>query len=67
MMQDAVYDIGLNSFPRLTGEDADSARIQRAIDAAPSGVLYIPAGIYRIDRPIKITNLCSLLMHKSAV
>ncbi len=67
MTDESFYDASLRDFPRLAGEEGDSARIERAIEAAPSGVLYIPAGVYRIDRPIKVTNLCSLLMHKSAV
>jgi len=60
-------DATLNDFPRLDGETDDSPRLVRAIEACPSGVLYIPAGVYEIASPIVITNLCSLLLHKSAI
>lgn len=43
----------LNDYPRLTGETTDSLRIQRAIDATPSGgVLHIPEGLYLADNLI---------------
>ncbi len=60
-------DHTLADFPRLANETDDAPRIQRAIDACPSGVLYIPGGIYEIAAPLCIKNLCSLLLHKSAV
>lgn len=60
------WDLSLADFPRLSGETDDTARLDRAIYAAPSGVLYIPRGVYDISSPIEIKNRCSLLMHKSA-
>ena len=61
------YDSSLGSFPRLPGEIDDTARIQRAVDATSSGVLYIPKGTYEISAPVVVTNMCSLDMHKSAI
>ncbi len=60
-------DHTLADFPRLAHENDDAPRIQRAIDACPSGVLYIPAGRYEIAAPLCVKNLCSLLLHKSAI
>lgn len=61
------YDRSLEEFARLPEETSDSGRLERAVEACPRGVLYIPAGVYRLDRMLEITNCCSLLMHKSAV
>lgn len=61
-----IYDASLDSFPRKDGETGDSARIMRAVESTPKGILYIPAGTYKIDSTVKITNSVSLLMHKSA-
>ena len=61
------YDHALDEFPVLAGDRDDTARIQRAIDATPSGVLFIPRGLYKISAPLVVTNLCSLEMHKSAI
>lgn len=60
-------DRTLADFPRLNGETDDAPRILRAVAECPSGVLYIPAGIYEIAQMIEITNACSLLLHKSAI
>lgn len=65
--QDVVAaDSNLKDFPRLAGETADSSRIQRAVNAAPRGVVTIPAGVYKIDKTIEVKNAASLDMHKSA-
>jgi len=61
-----INDSNVKDFPRLEGEVADSARIQRAIEAAPRGVVTIPAGVYKIDKTIDVNNAASLNMHKSA-
>ncbi|MBE6931595.1 MAG: hypothetical protein E7463_15100 [Ruminococcaceae bacterium] len=61
-----MYDAILTDFPRLCNETDDSPRIQRAIDAAPNGILCIPKGDYRIARPLFIRNRCSLDMHPAA-
>lgn len=58
---------GLDAYPRKDGEADDTARIQRAVDANPSGVLTIPAGEYRISSTINVFNLCSIDMDKSAI
>ena len=63
----AGVDRSVEEFPRATGEADDTARIQRAIDATPSGVLYVPKGLYKVSSPLVVTNLCSLDMHKSAI
>jgi len=60
-------DASLSDFPRLNNETDDAPRIRRAVEACPSGVLYVPAGIYEIASPVVVTNLCSFLMHKSAI
>ena len=52
---------------RRMNETDDSPRLQRAIDAVPSDVLDIPRGIYELATPLRVTNLCSLRLHKSAV
>ena len=62
----AMYDNHLSSFPRLSDETDDSARIQRAIDATPNGILCIPKGDYKIASPLFIKNRCSLDMHPAA-
>lgn len=60
-------DHSLDEFPRLEGERDDAPRIQRAVDASPSGVLRIGPGIYNIASMVNVTNLCSIEMNKSAV
>lgn len=65
-MQGCLYDYSIDDFLRNENETDDSKRLQRAIDACEDGrVLYIPRGTYEIASPVKITNGCSLLMHKS--
>lgn len=60
-------DRSLAEFPRQDHETDDSPRIRRAIGTCPSGVLYVPAGIYEIASPVIVDNLCSLFLHKSAI
>ncbi len=57
----------LTEYPRLPGESGDSARLQRAIDAHPHSVILIPGGLYALERPVSITNYCSLWLAKEAV
>ena len=57
----------LSDFPAKPSDADDTARIQRAVDATPSGVLRIPGGLYRISSTIMVTNRCSLELHKTAV
>lgn len=61
-----MSDHTLSEFPRLPGETDDAPRLQRAVDATPSGVLEIGKGLYEIAKTVSVTNLCSLRMHKSA-
>ena len=61
-----MYDNHLSNFSRQNGEIDDSARIQRAIDATPNGILCIPKGDYEIAKPLLIKNRCSLDMHPAA-
>ncbi len=61
-----VYDFSLADFPRKSDETSDSPRIQRAVNAANSGVLFVPQGEYQIDKCIEISNGASLNLHKSA-
>ena len=62
----AEYDVNLKDYPRLAGESDDSPRFNRAISAAPNGVLHVPKGEYDIGSMILITNRCSLSMHPAA-
>lgn len=57
----------LSEFPAKLGETDDTARIQRAVDATPSGVLRVPEGLYKISSTIMVTNRCSLELNKTAV
>jgi len=66
-MHDRIFDITLADYPRIEGENGDSARIMRAVNDCSGGVLFIPRGVYLVDQMLEITNCCSLLMHKSAV
>lgn len=59
-------DGSLADYPRRAGETDDTARIQRAIDAQPFGVLRIPGGTYAVSSPILVTNHCSLALEKTA-
>lgn len=67
VMTSAAADSSLTDFPANAGEGDDAARLQRAIDATPGGVLKIPAGVVRLSSPVCITNLCSLELHKNAI
>lgn len=63
-----IYDVSVGDFPRLTGENGDSARIMRAVDAVGGGgVVWFPRGEYKIDSMLVVSNSASLLLHKSAV
>ncbi len=62
-----MYDVTLADFPRKDGETSDDPRIQRAVESCERGVLYIPAGVYEIEKMVEIRNCCSLMLHKSAV
>ena len=44
------WDRTVAEFPVLPGETNDTDRLQRAIDASGGGVLFVPAGDYRISR-----------------
>ena len=57
----------LAAWPRRADESDDSGRLQRAIDANPSGTVHVPAGEYRLANMVSVTNLCSLALDKSAV
>ena len=60
-------DVSVADFPRLAGEQGDSARIMRAVESAGSGgVVWLPRGEYEIDAMLVVSNSASLLMHKSA-
>ena len=60
-------DHSLDEFPRLAGETDDTARFQRAVNATPNGVLTVPRGVYAISSTIRVNNLCSFDLNKSAV
>lgn len=62
-----LADRSLADYPRLAGEADDTARIRRAVADCADRVLYFPAGEYAVSGTVSVTNLCSLLLHKSAV
>lgn len=62
-----LADRSLGDYPRRAGENDDTARIRRALADCPRAVLYFPAGEYEVSEMISVTNVCSLLLHKSAV
>lgn len=62
-----IYDAVLTDFKRLPSEADDAPRIQRAIDAAANGVLFIPKGIYEISSPLFINSYTSIELHPSAI
>ena len=64
---EGVWDANVRDFPRLSGEQGDSARIMRAVDkAGKGGVVWFPRGEYEIDSMLVVSNSASLLLHKSA-
>ena len=62
-----IYDANVADFPRLPGETDDSPRIDRAIEAAAGGELYVPKGVYEIATPIEVKGYTSIQFHSSAV
>ena len=61
------WDADVSAFPRAAGENGDSARILRAVEAAgPGGVVWFPRGTYAIDARLVVSNQVSFLLHKSA-
>ena len=58
-------DKSLDDFPALPGE-SDAVRLQRAVDALPEGSLYVPKGVYAMDRTLTITNRCSVELNRGA-
>lgn len=63
-----LVDVSLADFLRLKGEEDDTARLQRMIDAAaPHGVAYVPRGVYLLSSTLMATNGASILLHKSAI
>jgi len=64
---EGVWDANVADFPRLAGEQGDSARIMRAVEkAGKGGVVWFPRGEYEIDSMLVVSNSASLLLHKSA-
>ena len=63
----SIYEKNVADFPRLSGETDDAPRIQRAIDAAAGGELYVPKGVYEIASPLVIRGYTSIQFHTSAV
>lgn len=62
-----IYDQTVANFPRLPGETDDAPRLQRAIDAASEGILFVPKGLYLVATPLKVTNFASIQFHPRAV
>lgn len=62
------WDVSLDEFPRLAGEEDDTERVMRAVEAVPrGGVLFFPRGTYDIASTIYIDNGSSLKLHKNAI
>lgn len=62
----SYFDVTVADYKPRPGETGDAPRLQRAVDACAGKVLFVPAGDYRLDRTLQITNFCSILMHKNA-
>ena len=62
-----AFERTLDEFPALAGEADDTARLQRAVDATPHGVVSVAGGLYRLSSTLRVTNECSLRLHKTAV
>lgn len=61
------WDADVSTFPRLSDESGDSARIRRAVESAGTGgVVWFPRGDYEIDEMLVVSNQVSFLLHKSA-
>ena len=60
------WDHSVDECPALPGETDDQPRLQRAVYACANKVLFVPAGDYKFDRTLVVTNYCSVLMHKRA-
>lgn len=61
------WDADVSDFKRREGENGDSARILRAVEAAgKGGVVRFPRGEYAVDATIVVSNQVSFLLHKSA-
>ena len=54
------WDRSLADFPRHAGETDDTGRLRRAVDAVPSGVLYVPRGTYSISSMVEIWQISCL-------
>lgn len=64
---EGIWDVNVADYPRMSGEEGDSARIMRAFEAAgPGGVVLFPRGEYAIDSTVDVPDGVSLLLHKSA-
>ena len=59
--------VSIEQYPRLAGEADDTARLARAVEANPHGVLLFPKGEYLLSSPLAIGNWCSLFLAKEAV
>ncbi len=66
-MQYQGWDVNVQDYPRLPGEETDDRRIGRAIADCAGGAVYFPKGVYTVGNMITADNACSLLLHKSAV
>ena len=51
-----VFDVSLEDFPRLAGEQSDNGRFNRAVAAAADRVLFVPAGVYELSEPRRSTT-----------
>ena len=47
--------------------NSDAEFLQAAIDASPMGAVHLPSGTFLIDKPVVITNGCSVIMEPDTV
>lgn len=50
----------MSCFPRLSGETTDDERIQRAVNAIPSGKLIFNEGLYTVDNTVTLHGYLTL-------
>ncbi|MGI6279761.1 MAG: hypothetical protein ACOYJS_04290 [Acutalibacteraceae bacterium] len=62
-----MRSLNLCDYPRLAGEKDDAPRINRAVNDAPSGRLFIPGGHYYLASPVVVTNRCSIVMEENTL
>lgn len=64
----ATAQKNITSYGAKTNDNVgDSTAIQKAINDTSSNVVYIPAGVFYINKPIELKENTTIIMHKNAV